>query len=144
MTSKPAVQALFLGAGDEMQCGVGHFTRLLGENVGRLSPDAATTLTLTRSKGTTSDIWQAVGSARNVVCNFPVVAWKRVIFRPLLAMAIARLRRRHVVLIQHEWARRNRMPRFTSIPAVILADAIVMFSPLVRHELADDAWVGRT
>ena len=144
MTSKPAVQALFLGAGHEMQCGVGHFTRLLGENVAKLGTNAATTLTLTRSEGTTSDIWQAVGSARNVVCNFPIVAWKRVIFRPLLVMAMARLRRRHVVLIQHEWAGLNWLRRMTYIPALLLANTIVMFSPLVRRQLVNDTWVGWT
>src|SRR6201995_5603489 len=133
MTSKPAVQALFLGAGDEMQCGVGHFTRLLGENVAKTGSSTASTLTLTRSKGTTSDIWQAVGSARNVVCNFPIVAWKRVIFRPLLALAIARLRGRRVVLIQHEWAGLHWLLRITYMPALVLADTIVMFSPLVRR-----------
>src|ERR1700748_3747542 len=131
MTSKPAVQALFLGAGDEMQCGVGHFTRLLGENVGGLSADAATTLTLTRSEGTTSDIWRAVGSARNVVCNLPIVAWKRVVVRPLWALAMAWRRRRHVVRIQHEWAGLHWLRRMTYIPALLLADTIVMFSPLV-------------
>ncbi len=42
-----------------------------------------------------------------MVCNFPIVAWKRVIVRPLLALLFARLRRRKVVLIQHEWAACN-------------------------------------
>jgi glycosyltransferase involved in cell wall biosynthesis len=144
MTSEPAFQALFLGAGPQMQCGVGQFTRLLAENIGKQGSDAATTLTLTRSDGTTSDIWQSVGSARNVVCNFPIVAWKRVIFRPLLALAMARLRRRHVVLIQHEWAGLHWLRRITYLPALLLANTIVMFSPLVRRELADDALVGWT
>jgi glycosyltransferase involved in cell wall biosynthesis len=144
MTSQPAFQALFLGAGPQMQCGVGHFTRLLGENIGKIGPDCATTLTLTRSEGTTAEIWRAVGSTRNVVCNFPIVAWKRVIFRPLMAMAMARLRGRHVVLIQHEWAGLHWLRRMTYIPALLLANVIVMFSPLVRRELADDALVGWT
>jgi hypothetical protein len=79
-----------------------------------------------------------------VVCNFPIVAWKRVIFRPLLALAIARLRRRRVVLIQHEWGGLHWLRRITYIPALLLADTILMFSPLVRRELADDPVVGWT
>ena len=137
MTSEPAYQALFLGAGPQMQCGVGQFTRLLGEAIEKLAPGSSTTLTLTRAEGSLAEIWRAVGSARSVVCNLPIVAWKRVIFRPLLALAIARLRRRRVVLIQHEWAGLQRLRRITYIPALLLADTIVMFSPLVRRELAE-------
>ena len=131
MTSEPAYQALFLGAGPQMQCGVGQFTRLLGETIEKLDPGSSTTLTLTRSEGSVADIWRATGSARNLVCNFPIVAWKRVMFRPLLAMA--RLRGRRIILIQHEWAGLHRLRRITYIPALLLADTIVMFSPLVRR-----------
>jgi glycosyltransferase involved in cell wall biosynthesis len=144
MTSEPAYQALFLGAGPQMQCGVGQFTRLLGETIEKLDPGSSTTLALTRSEGSVADIWRATGSARNLVCNFPIVAWKRVMFRPVLAMAMARLRCRRTILIQHEWAGLHWMRRVTYIPALLLADTIVMFSPLVRRELADDPVVGWT
>ena len=144
MISELAYQALFLGAGPQMKCGVGQFTRLLGETIEKLDPGSCTTLTLTRSEGSADDIWRAVGSARNVVCNFPLVAWKRVMFRPLLALAIARLRRRRAILIQHEWAGLHWLRRITYLPALLLADTIVMFSPLVRRELADDPLVGWT
>src|ERR1700692_4952258 len=138
MASEPAYQALFLGAGPQMQCGVGQFTRRLCEAIGKLAPDSCATLTLTRSEGSVLEIWRAVGSARSVVCNFPIVDWKRVIWRPLLALLMARLRGRRIVLIQHEWARLHRLRRLTSLPALWLADTIVMFSPLVRRELSDD------
>jgi glycosyltransferase involved in cell wall biosynthesis len=144
MASEPAYRALFLGAGPQMQCGVGQFTRLLGETIEALDPGSCTTFTLTRTEGSLAEIWRAVGSARCVVCSFPIVAWKRVMFRPLLALAIAKLRRRRVVLIQHEWGGLNRWRRITYIPALLLADSIVMFSPLVRRELAGDPLVGWT
>jgi glycosyltransferase involved in cell wall biosynthesis len=144
LTSGPAYQALFLGAGARMQCGVGHFTRRLGEAIEKLDPGSAATLTLTREDGTLADIWRATGSARNIVCNFPIVAWKRVIMRPLLALAIARVRGRRVILLQHEWAGLHRLRRITYIPALLLADTIVTFSPLVRRELAADPLVGWT
>jgi glycosyltransferase involved in cell wall biosynthesis len=144
MTSEPAYQALFLGAGPQMQCGVGQFTRLLRETIEKLDPGSSTTLTLTRSEGSAAETWRAVGSARSVVCNFPLVAWKRVMFRPLLALAIARLRGRRVILIQHEWGGLHWLRRITYLPALLLADTIVMFSPLVRRELAGDTIVGWT
>jgi glycosyltransferase involved in cell wall biosynthesis len=144
MTSELRYRALFLGAGPQMHCGVGQFTRLLGETVERIDPGSSTTLTLTRSEGSFAEIWRATGSARTVVCNFPIVAWKRVIFAPLLAMAMARLRRRKTVLIQHEWNGLHWLRRITYLPALWLADTIVTFSPLVRRELAGDALVGWT
>lgn len=144
MTSEPAYQALFLGAGPQMQCGVGQFTRLLSETIEKPDPGSSTTLTLTRSEGSAAEIWRAVGSARSVVCNFPIVAWKRVMFRPLLALAVARLRGRRIILIQHEWGGLHWLRRITYLPALLLADTIVMFSPLVRRELAGDAMMGWT
>ena len=114
------------------------------ETIEKLEPGSCTSLTLTRSEGTIGELWRAVGSARNVVCNFPLVAWKRVILRPLLALAMARLRGRRVILIQHEWGGLHWLRRITYIPALWLADTIVMFSPLVRRELASDAVVGWT
>jgi len=144
MTSEPAYQALFLDAGPQMHCGIGQFTRILGETIGKRAPGSSATLTLTRKEGTIADIWRSIGSAQSVVCNFPIVAWKRVIFRPLLAMAMARLRGRRVILVQHEWAGLHRLRRITYLPALLLANTIVMFSPLVRRELADDPVVGWT
>ena len=127
-----------------MQCGIGHFTRLLYVTIEKTEPGSNTSLTLTRSEGSFADIWRAVGSAKSVVCNFPIVAWKRVIVRPLLALACAKLRRRRIVLIQHEWGGLHWLRRITYIPALWLADTIIMFSPLVRHELAADSLVGWT
>jgi hypothetical protein len=144
MTSEPAYQALFLGAGLQMRCGIGQFTRLLCETIEKLDPGSCTTLTLTQTEGSTAEIWRAAGSARSIVCNFPIVAWKRVIFRPLLALAMARLRGRRVILIQHEWAGLHWLRRATCLPALLLADTIVMFSPLVRRELSEDRLVGWT
>src|SRR3954454_10899237 len=97
MTEESRYRALFLGAGPQMQCGVGQFTRLLQETIEKLEPGSTVALTLTPSEGTLAEIWRAVGTARSVVCNFPIVGWKRVMFSPLAAMAIARLRRRKVV-----------------------------------------------
>lgn len=144
MASEPAHQALFLTAGPQMHCGVGQFTQKLCETIDGFEPGSAITLSLTRKGGTLAAIWNSVGSARNVICNFPIVAWKRVIFKPLLAMAIARLGGRRIILMQHEWAGLHWLRRLTYLPALLLADKIVMFSPLVRRELVADRLVGFT
>lgn len=144
MTSVPGYQGLFLGAGAQMQCGVGQFTGLLQATIEKRDPGSCAALTLTRTEGSAIDVWRAVGSTRTVVCNFPIVAWKRVLLRPLMALAVARLRRRRVVLVLHEWGGLHWLRRITYIPALLLADTIVMFSPLVRGELAADRLVGWT
>jgi glycosyltransferase involved in cell wall biosynthesis len=144
MSSEPTYPALFLGAGPQMQCGVGQFTRLLQQTIESREPGSTAALTLTRSEGSLRDIWRATGTAKSVVCNFPIVAWKRVIFRPLLTLLAAKLRGRKVVLVQHEWGGLNWLRRITYIPALWLADVIVMVSPLVQRELAGDPIVGWT
>jgi len=144
MNGETRYRALFLGAGPLMHCGVGQFSRLLQETIEKLEPGTSATLTLTRSEGSLAETWRAVGTAQSVVCNFPIVAWKRVMFAPLAAMAIARLRRRKVVLIQHEWSGLHWLRRITYMPALLLADTIVMFSPLVQRELASDRLLGWT
>src|SRR4051812_32895386 len=113
MTSQPAYQALFLGAGPHKTCGGGEFTPRLQESVERYEPGSCISLTLTRGQGSTDELWRAVGAAPSVVCNFPLVAWKRVVVRPLLALGIARLRGRRVVLIQHEWGGLHWLRRIT-------------------------------
>jgi glycosyltransferase involved in cell wall biosynthesis len=144
MTAEAKYKALFLGAGPQMQCGVGQFTRLLYQAIEKLDPGSSATLTLTRSEGSIAGIWRAVGSAQTVVCNFPIVAWKRVIARPLVALAFARMRGRRVVLLQHEWASLHWLRRLTYLPALLFANTIVMFSPQIRRELARDPVVGWT
>jgi glycosyltransferase involved in cell wall biosynthesis len=145
MTRPPSTtRALILGAGPQMQCGVGQFTLRLAETLEKLEPGSTAALTLSQTQGSLADIWRAVGSARNVVCNFPIVAWKRVILAPLLALLFARLHGRRVILIQHEWGSLHWLRRATYLPAVLLANRIVIFSSLVRKELANDPLVGWT
>jgi len=145
MTTPPTTtRALILGAGPQMQCGVGQFTIRLAETLEKLEPGSTAALTLSHTQGSLAEIWRGVGSARNIVGNFPIVAWKRVILSPLLALLFARFRGRRVILIQHEWGSLHWLRRITYLPAVLLASRIVMFSPLVRNELAADPLVGWT
>jgi glycosyltransferase involved in cell wall biosynthesis len=138
MTSRHIVQALFLDAGPQMQCGVGQFALRLFGTIETSAPGSTASLTLTSDLGSVRDISEAIETTTNVVCNLPLVAWKRVIAKPLLALALARLRKRRVILIQHEWGGLHALRRLTYLPALWLADRIVMFSPLVARELAGD------
>src|ERR1700756_5049742 len=144
MTLPPSTKrVLILGAGPQMQCGVGQFTLRLAETLETREPGSTAALTLSQTEGSVAETWRAIGSARNIVCNFPIVAWKRVILSPLLALLFARLRGRRVILIQHEWGSLHWLRRITYLPAVLLANRIVMFSPLGRDELAEGSLGGR-
>ena len=57
MIAGPTDRVLFLGAGPQMQCGVGHFTRLLQQAVESSEPGSTAALTLTRGEGSIGDIW---------------------------------------------------------------------------------------
>jgi glycosyltransferase involved in cell wall biosynthesis len=144
MNPPPATRTLILGAGPQMQCGVGQFTLRLADTLEKIQPGSTATLTLSQREGSLAGIWRAVGSARNIVCNFPIVTWKRVILAPLLALLFARLRGRRVILVQHEWSGLHWLRRITYLPALLLANRIVMFSPLVRKELSQNPLVGWT
>lgn len=87
---------------------------------------------------TAGALWEAVGRARGVVASFPVVAWKRALLRPLLALALARVRKRSAVVVLHEWASLNRLRRLALLPALALASRVVLLSPTVRAEVAAD------
>src|SRR5580704_525642 len=143
-TPPSTTRALILGAGPQMQCGVGQFTLRLAETLEKLEPGSTAALTLSQTQGSVAETWRAAGSARNIVCSLPIVAWKRVILSPLLALLFARLRGRRAILVQHEWGSLHWLRRLTYLPAVLLASRIVMFSALVRKELANDPLVGWT
>lgn len=137
-----ARQVICLGAGAEMQCGVGHFTQGLSDQLERLEPGLRVDVSFTRSSGTLGEFWRALRNARSVTCNFPIVSWKRVILRPLIAMALSRFRGRRVVVLQHEWDSLHLARRLTYIPALLLANRIIVFSPLVKQQIAADPVIG--
>src|SRR5262249_5176997 len=112
-------------------------TLRLRETVEKVAPDSTATLTLTQNQDSLGEIWRAIGSAQNVVCNFPIVAWKRVVFSPLIALAIARLRGKRTILMLHEWSgRRLWLPSTTEWPALMLAAVVVISWAVGRHGLA--------
>ena len=60
-----------------------------------------------------------------------------------IARALARLRGRRVVVLQHEWDSLHLARRLTYIPALLLANRIIVFSPLVKQQIAADPVIGR-
>lgn len=114
-------------------CAVDDFNRRLAGALGTTE-----SLVLGPGRGTLGEIWAAAGQARGMVASFPVVAWKRTLVRPLLALAAARLRRREAVVVLHEWADLHRLRRLAVLPALALATRVVMLSPTVRAQVEAD------
>lgn len=111
----------------------GRLAATLGETAG-----PARLLVLGAREGGLGEIWRAIGEASAVVVNVPLVAWKRLPVRPLLALGAARLRRREAVLVLHEWGALHPLRRLALLPALHLASRIVLLSPQIRAEMAAD------
>jgi len=75
-------------------------------------------------------------SSRGVVINFPVVAWKRQLFRPLVMALLARLKRKDVIVVLHEWAALDWKRRIVLAPVIVLARKISFSAPEIAKEFA--------
>lgn len=123
-------------------CGVGDFAKGLAETLQRRGARSIRTIDLSDKRLSLVALWRRVAGAQTVVCNLPLVAWKPLLLRPLIALAMARLRGRRVVVILHEWSGLHGLRRFVLRPAIALATRVVMLSPTIRQELASDFVLG--
>jgi glycosyltransferase involved in cell wall biosynthesis len=136
MTPTPAATPGFvvsLASPSQAPCGVEMFARGLARAVGELGLDSR----LVAVAGHWTDapaLWRATGGAAALVVSLPIVAWKKALLTPLLALLIARLRGARTVVILHEWADLHPLRR-AFISAYLLFAQIVLFSsPTVRDQ----------
>jgi len=108
-------------------CGVEAFTRKLAEHLGSRALSHVLKLD-------PKDLWKSLDTCNGIVLNFPMVAWKRLLLEPLIAVMLARLRRKKVTVVLHEWASLDWKRRVALWPIVLLADAILFSAPEIRTE----------
>ncbi len=84
------------------------------------------------------DLWRAIGRAETVIVNLPVVAWKRRLAAPPMSILMARLRRRNVVLVLHEWEDLDKKRRLSYAPLLPLVTHLMFSSPVVAAQFAAD------
>lgn len=135
-------RALFLVPGFDHPCGVGDFTTGLVSALRQQDGDFPA-VSLGPSVGSLPEASRALDGVGTVVVNLPVVSWKRVLLKPLAVLALARLRKRRVVVVLHEWAGLHPLRRHAFRPALLMADRVILFSPRIRRELEADPLVGR-
>lgn len=135
-------RALFLTALNRRNCAVSDFTRHLRSGLERLAGGSSIDFPFSRRPGLWRDYRAALSRSDMVVVNFPVVDWKRLLVSPSAALLLARLKGRRTVLVMHEWSSLNPLRRLTYLPALLIADRIVMMSALVRAELAAVPLIG--
>jgi glycosyltransferase involved in cell wall biosynthesis len=120
-------------------CGVESFARGLAANLGARDGMAAhATFRLTGQPGEQALLARALLNYDALIVNFPVVAWKKRLLAPLLAMARARRHDLDVILVLHEWADLDWKRRLSYVPALRLATRILFSSPLVRAQFEAD------
>ena len=108
-------------------CGVEEFARQLAQRL----PGPAETWVLGEGFGRFLARLRAVDG---IILNFPVVAWKRKLVWPALTALAARLRRREVLVVLHEWAALDWKRRLVLAPVMALASRIVFSAPEIATE----------
>jgi glycosyltransferase involved in cell wall biosynthesis len=79
-------------------------------------------------------VWKGLDAVDSLVINFPIVAWKRVIFTPLLAFVMALARRKKTILVAHEWDDLDWRRRLILGSLTLFAKQIMLSSPMVREQ----------
>jgi glycosyltransferase involved in cell wall biosynthesis len=77
-------------------------------------------------------LWRALAGAEALVVNLPVVAWKKALLTPLLALSIARLRGARTIVVVHEWADLHPLRRAFVSAYLLFAQVVLFSSPSVR------------
>ncbi|MDQ0467275.1 glycosyltransferase [Labrys wisconsinensis] len=139
MTSATRRRLVFPVSRAQATCGVEAFARLLAEAAARRG-DEVLALPLEGGRADRRAIAAALRPGDALVCNLPVVAWKRHVLAPLLALAAARRRGATATLMLHEWGDLDWKRRAMFRLYLPFADALLFSSPTVAAQLAEDAW----
>ncbi len=122
-------------------CGVEMFARGLARAVGELGLESRT-LAVAGRRGEAAALWRALAGAEALVVNLPVVAWKKALLTPWLALAIAWLRGPRTIVVLHEWADLHPLRRAFISAYLLFAQVVLFSSPTVRDEFLSSP-VGR-
>jgi glycosyltransferase involved in cell wall biosynthesis len=126
-------KVLFLVSQSKTPCGVEMFARGLLKSCRAIGIDGRSYALAGRLREA-PDLWRASADIGALVVNLPVVAWKRALLMPALALAIARLRGIQTTVVMHEWADLDWRRRMAVACYLLLAQTILFSSPVVRAQ----------
>lgn len=130
---------VFLVSRSSQPCGVEAFAKLLCEATNRAAGQSSR-LTLSGQRGDLATLWRSLGPDSAVICNLPLVAWKRLLLTPLLAFLIATLRGAERIVVLHEWSDLNWQRRGFYLLYCLFASSIYLSSPHIRQQFEEDEW----
>jgi glycosyltransferase involved in cell wall biosynthesis len=116
----------------QQPCGIEMFQRELARTAERLGT-ASRCVEFDGAMQALSALWPALNNARALVVSLPVVAWKRAVIAPVIALALARLRGVRTVVILHEWADLNPLRRAMMSLYLAFAQSIFISSPSIER-----------
>jgi hypothetical protein len=124
---------LFLLSASKTPCGVEMFARGLLQSCRAIGVDGRAATLIGRLRETPR-LWKAIGDAGALVVSLPVVAWKRALLMPALALLLARLRGARTIVVMHEWADLDWRRRMVIACYLLLAETVLFSSPMVRAQ----------
>jgi len=133
--------ALFVFTPSVHPCGVETFTQALLDALSDPPGGYAALAVSGRWRDLPSQIGE-VARSRRVIFSFPLNAWKRMIFQPLVLLLAAVCSGRRISVFFHEWTALHWLRRLVLAPFVICSDTIVVVSPYIADQLEKDRWLG--
>jgi glycosyltransferase involved in cell wall biosynthesis len=138
-------RAVFLSARSDEPCGVETFTRTLVAALAARDHDAAYELvSVSRRWRDVPALLRRIAQADRIVFGFPLVAWKRMLIIPLVLLLFAWAMRCRISTFAHEWTGMNWLRRLVLSPYLLLSRNILVLSPLIREQIANDRLLART
>lgn len=135
-------KTLFLVSRSTKPCGVETFAREIAEQWRKIGFDRKL-LPVAGRPGEWRAIWSALAEIDVLAINLPLVAWKKVLLTPLIALAFALLRGKETILVLHEWGDLDWRRRTILGAYALLARRLVFSSPAVRAQFEACAVMGR-
>jgi glycosyltransferase involved in cell wall biosynthesis len=135
-------RALFLVSPSAAPCGVEMFTRRVAETWREIGFFE----TSVQVSGKITDllhIWTALKGVDALVTSFPVVAWKKVLLAPLMALVLALMRGKQTILFLHEWDDLDWRRRLVIFVYALFARHILFSSPMVLAQFRTSALARR-
>ena len=119
-------------------CGIESFARRLAERLAAGEPGAHAVARLPDSLSSLASFRRLIRGFDTLIMNLPLVAWKRRLGMPLVALAAARAAGCDTLLVVHEWADLDWKRRLVLRSYVVLATRLMFSSPHVAQAFDRD------